>query len=395
MPKFAVISDLHCHPSSQEIWGSYYHCDGLRSPIKNHPVAALNLLIKEAKLQADLLLLPGDFTDQINQQGFVTAWQDCREIAENMGAIGILATIGNHDVDSRKNKSSDPFEIPKGLHENFPIKDPTARNEFWSNGFYIQDHGNVRTLVVNSVHSHHDVEKARLGEVTDTQLERIKEVLDGLEPIDHKIALCHHHPVQHEALGLGSGDLMAGGDVFSEFLNDQGFSIIVHGHKHYPRLRYWSGGDSLSVFSSGSLAATNSRGVSTNTRNLFHIIDLADHPVHGCSRHGTIKSWEFHIGRGWLEPNHTSASFPATAGFGSRGTPIQIAEEIAEWMLQSGGHFYDWADVIAAIPKVSYLIPSDLFSVAEILKKNHKIEIMPPPPDSPNRIGKLYSGNES
>ncbi len=392
MPKLAVISDLHCHPQNKESWGSYYHCDGLRSPINNHPIAALKHLIKEQNLQADLLLLPGDFTDGINQQGFITAWQDCREIATVIGAKGILATIGNHDVDSRKHHNPDPFDIPKSLHEDFPIHDQEAKNQFWANGFYIKDHGNVRTLVVNSVHTHHDVEKACKGEITKTQLEKIQEALDDLDPIEYMIALCHHHPVQHEAYGLGSSDLMAGGDVFAEFLNDRKFSIIVHGHKHYPRLRYWSGGDSLSVFSSGSLAATNSKGVATNTRNLFHIIDLADNSVTGCDRHGTIKSWEFHLGRGWLEPNHISAGFPAMTGFGNRETPTQIAKDIADWMDKCGGYYYNWDDVVTAIPRVNYMIPKDLLSVGEILKNNYNIEMMPLPPDTPIRIGKLHTG---
>src|SRR5947207_1949563 len=70
----AVISDLHCHHSSQEPAESLLISDADRAPSSQHPVEALLDLIRTNALQATALLMPGDFTNRVDRQGFHSGW---------------------------------------------------------------------------------------------------------------------------------------------------------------------------------------------------------------------------------------------------------------------------------------------------------------------------------
>ena len=274
--KIAVVSDLHCHPIEHDPKASFLLSDGPRSPKENHPIAALCELIKAKAIECDILALPGEyFTDKANHHGFVVGLFNAREIGAKLKAKTVVACLGNHDVDSRLQFSSDPFYLGRKLFLDFPVECAEQHRNFYSSGFAIEEGECWRCLIVNSVLHHTDSETAKRGLLTVEQLNEIDGHLKGLSAKSIKFCLFHHHPIPHEEMGLGAHDLMEGGERLLQILERERFALAIHGHKHHPRLRYSNGGNAaIPVFAAGSLSAIISDRLSRSVRNTFHLVEV-------------------------------------------------------------------------------------------------------------------------
>jgi UDP-2,3-diacylglucosamine pyrophosphatase LpxH len=374
--RLAVISDLHCHPKSIKSGATFLHSDALRDPANHHPVQSLLNLIQQEQIAADALLVPGDLTNAMDLQGLTSGWSFVKEIARSLGDCPIAITLGNHDVDSHRTHDADVFKIPRHFDPSFPCADSSRRQAFWANGLFSIEGSEWRIVVINSVMSHHDEKSAKRGKVTESQLAALRANLaDGVRP-RFQVALCHHHPIPHEGLGLGADDLMENGSLLVELLEEYEFNLVVHGHKHYPRLRYSGAGTTgITVFASGSLSAI-SPWVMTNTKNLFHIVELDGSSVPGCIRQGIIHSWAFGYGKGWQKRHSDAADFPAIAGFGCRMSPRDIAAGTAQIVSQLEVPLLSWDQLIQSQPQPAFLLPTDFERYSEILLKDHNLRIL-------------------
>jgi 3',5'-cyclic AMP phosphodiesterase CpdA len=289
--QIAVISDLHCHHSSAGPAETMLLTDADRFPSSQHPVESLLDLIKKEKLQAKVLLMPGDIANKVDKQGIISGWGFVGEIAKALNVETLAPTLGNHDVNSRK-PEEDPFKIVKGLGPKFPTSDDMAHNHFWANGFCILEGDIYRILIVNSVMSHLNEDAAKRGFITTQQLASIEQALSATSPKQFQFAVCHHHPMAHEDIGLGTDDLMVNGSLLTQMLSEKGFHLLVHGHKHHPKLSY-APGAVLPVLAAGSFSAGMKNGLASRTRNVFHSICIEFCDQTKATR-GTILTWQFY-----------------------------------------------------------------------------------------------------
>lgn len=387
----AVLSDLHCHPSQHNPWESYLHSDALALPECINPSESLISLAKKRGIRADVLLVPGDITNRANKQGIVSGWQCLQRIAEALKVKSIAASLGNHDVDSRsEDDQADPFYLTKHLAKNFPIPNKRQQQTFWANGFCLLSKKDFCVLIINSVFEHHNEEEAKRGSITPHCL---KELSSSLESINQptRIALLHHHPLPHEVHGLGNDDLMKRGSLLLDLLYENNFQLVIHGHKHHPKLtHFFKGGRLLTVFGAGSFSATNTSGIFTNTRNLFHLIKLSNPVPQNCSNPGQIYSWEYHVANGWTEPNKTSADIPHVTGFGCLMTSEQLADEIEASFNTEKQPFLKWKTLLNKIPQLDFLTPQTFDQLVTYLKKKG-IHILYDENHLPKQIGKENS----
>src|SRR5690606_38544830 len=83
------------------------------------------------------------------------------------------------------------------------------------------------------------------GRVSNYTLEDLRKTLDK-EPRDDRIniLLCHHHPHKHQDIEQADYSAMVGGEKLIDLLREipLGSWLIIHGHKHQPRLIYGAGG---------------------------------------------------------------------------------------------------------------------------------------------------------
>lgn len=202
---------------------------------------------------------------------------------------------------------------------------------------------------------------------------------------DVRVAMVHHHPIAHEKLDLGAEDLLLNGDQLVELLEEHKFGVIIHGHKHHPRIRYAPGRTVPPVvFASGSFSAM-SPFILSNTRNLFHIMDLYD-KVPRCGVAGHIRSWEYNFTRGWSPPVARSADIPAVTSFGCREKPTDLAKEVAQIINEVGKPVVDWSQITDTLPCVDFLLPGDLTELGTALRDESGVELWPRPPERPEQV---------
>lgn len=294
--RLAIVSDLHCHPEAVSFKenDSYLYTAALRA--NDHPVESLQRELSD--IEVDLIIAPGDFTNKADVQGFISGWNYVLDIKDILKAQDVVATLGNHDVDSGNSFSNYSLETAKGIRKNFPLKDEKLRDQFWSKGCTFYEHDSCRILVINSCHFHYSRLAASGGKVDDDMLNYIDEYLKDINDNKILLALVHHHPILHDRQKLGAHDLIVNADALLDKLAEYKFDLVIHGHKHDPLLRYHlttATSYRLPIFSSGSFASL-SNNLWCGSRNFFHVLEINKEET---LTNGQINSWTYFPQNGW------------------------------------------------------------------------------------------------
>lgn len=382
--KIAVISDLHCrHSKSDKENNTFLFSDNMRSPIRQHPAQAFITKIKEQNITADIVLCPGDITNKTDPQGLITGWSFLEEIKDALSAKHLIASLGNHDVDSRRLFNNyDSFNMPSRLKENFPFHNDKARDEFYSKKFCFIELDDTLIFNFNSVHSHTNGEDCLTSIVTDDILENIEERLKVLskKKFQFKIALTHYHPLKHANMGslYKDSDVIEKGDSLINILESNDFQIFIHGHKHIPRLAYYN---SLPILSSGSFSSLMNL-METGNKNMVHLLTLFS-----SSKNGLIRTFEFTNGLGWSD-NYNSKVLPRITGFGNRRNIEDITESITKYFDSRQLDFIKFDELLLQMPELRFLIPSDFEKVRKDLIKK-KLILYPEDIAVPDQLTKI------
>ena len=384
--QLAVMSDLHCHHSSLGPAESLLLTDADRSPSSQHPVESLLELINKDQLRASILLMPGDITNKVDRQGMISGWGFVHEIAKALHVDTLAPTLGNHDVNSRK-PEEDPFRLVRGLSPKFPTLNEIVFDQFWSKGFCLLERDTYRVLVVNSVMSHTNEETAKRGFVSTHQLDDISHALAVAPLKQFQIAVCHHHPMLHEDIGLGTSDVMQNGSLLTQMLAEKGFHLLVHGHKHHPKLSFAPGAQALPVLAAGSFAAGMKNGLASRTRNVFHSISM-EYSEEEQTMRGSILTWQFRQSKGWTLATWAAVDFPHKTGFGSLTTAEQLADQVQKAFSALNAPMAEWKAVAQSVPDLQF-VPPATFEKVGLQLRTKGLDLSPFPPDEPKYIGKL------
>ena len=283
----AVISDVHAYEGKDIKPDDIpsHCCITENDPLKNSLVG-LHDLIKQEALLADVLLFAGDIGDKAQTIAVQHTWCKLHEIKKLLKVQILAAATGNHDVDSRHDYNKyDAKGMLQALVPPYPFDKDQMNDRYWSRHFELIVRDKYRILVLNSSAFHGEGRfdetkqfEYEHGRVSDHTLKRIREQLDAQDdypPVN--ILLCHHHPHPHSELSLGKDDLMTGGDELLGILNTGTYGrwLVIHGHKHHPKMEYAAGGSSAPiVFAAGSLAKILYGELQTNSRNQFYILEF-------------------------------------------------------------------------------------------------------------------------
>lgn len=374
-----VLSDLHCKyktPGRSDN-STRLFSNALPLPRIKHPIEALKQIIEEDKITADIILCPGDIADKSDDQGYISGFKFLSEIKTHVKAKHLISTIGNHDVDSRQLFFTKFDDLPRNLNDTFPFDDQTLREKFWANNFCLFHKENIAVLVFNSSYSHSTKDNASKSIIEESTIEQMEDAIKKLPAdVEYKIALCHHHPNKHHNIDYRDEDVIDKGDLLLSLLNKYEFQILIHGHKHDPRVNYFN---SLPVLCAGSFSSLqNVRELAAD--NIFHIVTLTKN-----SRYGKIKSYTYGVSSGWHIKS--GAYFPCFTGFGYQDSINTLADKCNSWFLKKNQDLISFADIILDIPDIEFLIPVDQEKLNTALKR-HGLTFTPELPDLPKFICK-------
>ena len=199
---------------------------------------------------------PGDLGDQADPVAINFAWDFLKNLTRLSNNKLLLATAGNHDIDSRYQDSE--FDA-KGMLLNLRPSYPTVSNfdgessgdncrqlMFWARNFYMIRLGSCRFVVLNSSAYHgggRDKEEFLHGRISADTLDRISKTLakDQRQQKESEeqtplisIFVCHHHLVKDGTIDDPDYSQMKGAHTLIDFLSntDTGRWLVIHGHRH-------------------------------------------------------------------------------------------------------------------------------------------------------------------
>jgi predicted phosphodiesterase len=398
--RVAVVSDIHAYDEPDEPGGEPPSSLCTKAPEDQpnyHPITGLSNLIEQNKLQADVLVCCGDMGDKARPAGIKYVWDNLQKLKDKLAAELLAATAGNHDVDSRyKYNDYDAKGVLQSLLPQFPLGDETQNNKYWSRNYVVITTSKFRLVILNSSAYHGAKEEEfKHGRVSLRTVETLKAELADLERTHSRqvnILLCHHHPHKHGDIEDDDYSIMEGGHKLLGMLESGNYGnwIIIHGHKHHPRICYAAGGSSAPiVFSAGSLCARLYQPLQSVARNQFYLITfpLAELETLGLGLAGTFQSWDWIDGRGWMRAGDRSG-LPPYGGFGNRGNVFTLANQVAALFSNRGEPYIKWDEVLSAIPSLKYLLPSDMIQMLNKLESAHTLRVLWDSTGQPAQIGK-------
>jgi 3',5'-cyclic AMP phosphodiesterase CpdA len=363
----AIISDLHCHKEKTNP-DSYFIAGSLRRSRGRHPVQDLLDLIKVHKLQADALLVGGDLANQADQEGLSQAWESVLEIGRELQCASVIPVLGNHDVESRRAEGGtdrDPSYMARNLRPGFPFPRDEDCASFFSDGFCVLSLSDQAQLVaINTVIGHLDAKSAVSGTFDMARIDAMKESLQRKLSAPIRIAMMHHHPVLHSGPFVPDRDVLPTGDAILSALKASGCRFVIHGHKHLARLRKV---DALTVLAAGSFSAIgNEYGKAMG--NMFHLADLECTAPTGTELRGSLKTWTYHLGTGWVTSQYKYCGFPFHTGFGAKRSPEELVSAISDFVsARNLKSVVDEKEVLHAVPDVQFVTPEEFKSLSSRL----------------------------
>lgn len=385
--RVAVLSDLHAYGEGKER-PSFLDVRATALPLHHHPISSLKHLINKDSLTSDLLLCPGDLGHRASVLGIEYAWAQLHDVGQAIGAKLVSATAGNHDMDSRHIYTGFASDRTlKQLVPPFPLAGDSW-DKYWARHYVIVNDPNYRLVLLNSSAYHgNTAEEKNHGRVDTFTLDQIKDDLLRLPPSDLNILLCHHHPQQHSEFGLGEDDVMKHGQQLLDLLGsgELGQWLVIHGHKHHPKITYASG-SSLSpvVFAAGSFSFKLQMELDSIARNQFYILEFYASDLREFGLVGTARAWDWVLGSGWV-PATTRSGLPSSFGFGSRD-PRSLAIQVEQVLLSES--FLPWPSILNRLKPVRHLLPSDFRSLEFDL--NHRnIQILRNGDGEPMQIARM------
>lgn len=374
--RLAVISDIHA-ASAQHDHSRGSHVVVPAPAGRGNPIDDLRELIKGGALGAvDYLVCPGDITNQADPDAFQWMWARLRETASSIGATEILATCGNHDLDSRyladaRVDDPDAKGAILGLANRFPELSEAEHNEFWAHNFVVLERAKPiahRVTLLNTCAYHGLVEsEIKHGRISGRTIKRIVERLRGRPRVGLNILVCHHHlsPLPSWDTSPDYQYVKKGSELLRELeCLDIGPWLIVHGHRHWPDCVYALGGSSSPVlFCAGSFGKAEPQVV-----NQFHILNV-EVDSHASRPSGTVQTWFWSLSAGW-QPSVSGDSLRALSfqsGFGFNGSIPKLVDDVIS-ALPTNGSFMEWLDLVTGIPNLRFLLPRDFEILRNALK---------------------------
>ena len=389
--KIAIISDLHCSNEDRASNETRLHDKTPAKPINRHPVKSIQERIKQDSIHADYLICLGDVTNKANEYGLNRGINYLKDIQTELNAGELLLVTGNHDVDTQN--TTDPFYQLK--IRDFPLSEDNIKSSYWHDNYCVIEREKTVLFVINTCYHIHSIDDLNTPPPFNNNalLEDINIKLSQYKTTDKfKLFLCHHHPLQQSDYDdtYTANDLIDGADKLLKILKNNGFHLVLHGHKHMIRIQY---NDDLPVFASGSFSSLqNTRNF--DGKNTFHLVDLKIEK-HQCK--GKITTWFYNYNSGWTKSKDPESIFPTYTGFGCdhrniKGFGDQIVDHFKDWYaLEDKTKILLFKDVLTHFPDIEYLTPIQQDELMEYFKNHYKIEIIPNIKNGANHIIKLIN----
>lgn len=417
--KILVVSDIHACAKSQPDASqrSYVHAG---QGVSSSPTEEfVSLISSNLEFKPDIVVCCGDMGDQADPTGIPHSWKFLNDLVSISSKSLLLATAGNHDLDSRLNYHdydakgtlqdlSPPFPIVSG-DESFLSIDEIENHglRFWAENFYVVIMDDVRFVVLNSSAFHGygkslSEEKSpehEHGRISDLTIKRITKFLTEqnqqlAKKSDSKIVInilvCHHHLEKDGSVDDPDYSAMRGAHALIETLSDTNIGrwFVIHGHRHRPRLYQTNDSTGPFVLSAASFGATKIADPQNPSLNQAHLIDLDMKEMKNkrILPAGSIRTFSRAPGMGWSHSYLGTGGLPPSTSFGYRGSVDDLAADINDNITSEIP--VSWGELKNLLPKLAFLHYRQLEELNKRLINDYSMEIIFDDTKTPSQCGK-------
>lgn len=382
---FLVLSDIHTwdgDPSGSDA-PSYVSTQASGAAGWVDPITDMIKVVKELALPIRFLVCPGDMTDKALPAGLTYIAGRLAEVQSKLEIDHAIVMPGNHDIDSRYGHNGyDPKGYFMKTFPDSPLGERVKHLEFFAEHLSIREYEDVRIVAVNSCAFHGggrmtekdkhptipEYEHGRVSPITISELDRRLQCTS--REFSLNVLVCHHHPVNNNAIAEIDTSEMTGGSALIEMLERHSSRwLVIHGHKHRPRICYASSTTGVSpvILGAGSFSAQIGHDAQNRGPNQFHIVTfdpgLTDTLQAGIA--GSVQSYSWIPGEGWKEPSG-ELGMPTLTGFGFRADPAALAARVAQRL---GDALVEWSDLANEFPELRGMLPRARQSLVLELEK--------------------------
>lgn len=365
-----IVSDLHAITEAVSDKGPSYYSTANDSGPNACPMETLKPFITKHSLSADLLICCGDVGDAANPSAIKQSLSDLAELKGALDANDLIITVGNHDLDSRlKSNHYDPRGYLQSMKPEIPNSDIAINDKFWARHFAFISNDDFNLLILNSSAFHGYANELEHGRISKYTMSAIEDELRLIDTDKINIVVMHHHPsVIDDLHKLESYDVVNGGGSLINSLGSGQYGewLIVHGHRHYPRLNRANGGGSAPyILSAGSLGAITPHNWDVGNY-CYHIrYDIQKNKDEGI--HAELTSYQWHSGAGWSFPDFNKRRLlPRKCGIGFIGKPKSLLGKIKQLPKKN----YKWEEISQQVQEINYLLPIDLNKLYSLLEED-------------------------
>jgi len=293
----------------------------------------------------DLLCITGDISNGAHADEFRLADSVIERIAKklNIPDESIFFVPGNHDVHwpVMQLAPSDFWEAMKyapllqktlKFHTYLSHKKAGAFDEHPH--FVLWDHPKAFVIAINSAAYDGPEVKNHAGIFKQSSVDALKQMLQlELPANDERLRLCliHHHPIQYSEPSPDAQDvsILTNAENLLNTLTEFKFDLLLHGHKHHPRLNTHSGNNvqPYVTMGGGSFSATLYPVYYGSLANLFHVININGRNKNTRGIEGSVQTWMFNPKNKW-QPSHVKMGMPHTEVFGAHFSPSEIEAKV-------------------------------------------------------------------
>lgn len=361
--KILIISDMHALEGTGGNSDSYLYFN--ENGECEYADGLLEYLTRNINISnLDLLICAGDISNKACIKGFGHGWRFLNTLRVKLAVPQMVCVPGNHD--HRSLSRLDDIFCPKHhlqfISPPFPFQSIEANTHFWAWNWVSQSFKDFNLIALNTSAYHGYDDEWKHGRVAIEVCDQINTYVSSsvFERKSFNILVCHHHPMKMEMVDRNSdAEVMEGGQYLLNKLQelDKGPWLIIHGHKHYAFLDYYSGGSGSqhTILSAGSLSAKLYEGIKERTSNQFYIVDVDLNLTEENEQLvGKFHAYEWRMSSGWQLSE--SPNLPGKGGFGSKISLTQVENKIHD-LIREKGPLLKEEDLIEVYSMIEYFPP--------------------------------------
>ncbi len=366
----AILSDLHVGEQAR----AKDMCPEGESPkgVDEGYIEKFLGFITEKNIVADYLLIPGDVTNKSKPRQAALASEIVRRVAAALKVkkTKILFVPGNHDIDwSVLTDKGNPVRWGQRYA-------PLDYKDYVFHGIMRRGRGSLLDVpyvtvwkfegmvVIGYNSSWHDNpdELMHHGRMDASHLTRIDALLgdfDGQKDL-LRVFLLHHHPLAYDQPSPTGVDFsqMLNCEQLLAVLHKHYVDLLVHGHTHQPRFQAITtdGAHPIAVLAAGTFSFLLPLQWQGRVGNQFHVLTVKERNLDTRCIQGTVNSWTYYAGHGWISSVHERDGIDHFEAFGTYPNPAELRDLLRPLLadLFRRRDWAKWEDVTEARPALKY-----------------------------------------